>query len=919
MKIVHYFKHFDELNSNLFQLLNDQTIVVCLNEKQKSDLQQQIFNHNFLSSSQVLTYSQLQEMMFPKNLILIEDIKRYLALYVSIPADLKEKYRLNDYFSSVEFLNHVMKYFSDCKEICTHPKDIFYRIEDDCEWKDWQTQMLNDLLIIYQNYHEYLVNRGFTDSVFYDINEMSSDQLDSYTQMIFYAFYEWKLWDIKCLEFLESKLQIHLFNLGHQSVFDSQGLNLKKVQWDDFFDTSTELKNKLQIFKSKNAFGLQRQVLNYLSDVQANTIVDFDIEQSTFYQKVNPDVFEISTKKDFNQSHLYKFLAQISEALSEMMIEPQRNKQLIPLKSVFHLLQQEEIYKILNVNKTESLKLSLSRIFTLLNAESLFYLDFDQECLNLFKKDFFEDEALALIQQTLLLLKTYDAFDNMDDLLKYLSNWEQNQLYRLLLDQSIDSSDEIEVFLTAMNNIKGILKLQVIDSFSSISPSKKQSGVNLSFVLEFLRAKQFKVKREKTEQTKIRVLEFSQSYAQKTKATLMLNLQENHLPSVRKAPFILMDYQKKKLGLKNYDQEQLIEKYLFISLIRNATQMAFFYHENQDENVQRSSFLEELLLFTGIIEPVELDDIDYQDFYQKRFPLTNPILPDSSQLHTLSFYKMPFHCESPFELSYYSWAKLKQNSFSWYLDFYRHFSRFNPLEKPHLSYLNLGVLVHKLIEKVINDKSLHRLTSQSDMVQRILVMIDQEIADPRTFYYKMPHNFDEAFFNLFLRDFLAENIVHFLLGIDLLNADQKMITEEDFSYLHSVRENLSVKMKGKVDLYLSVDEQHCIIDIKTGNGSKEQLDFYRVLWFNQMKDYWEVFVSKIHNILTKYPYCREQIDSEEEMITKNSKLLDQIDEEIIRLFDQACVPAERMNKKDEYHLISRQKEFLHLLSERKTS
>lgn len=919
MKKVHYFSHFNQLNTTLLSFTDDQTLIVCHNEKQKSDLQKMFFNNHFLNSTQVITYSQLQKKLFSHEEILIEDIKRYLALYASIPQELKDKYRLNDYFSSVEFLNHVLKFFSDCKEICTLPKDIFYRIEADCEWKDWQTEMLNDLVLIHKNYDEYLKARGFTDSVLDHINNINLDYLGEVSQIIFYAFYDWNLWDIRCLESLKEKYSVHLFNLGNESVFDNQGLHIKQFQFSDFFNSPEELISKVQLFKSKNAFGLRRHVLNQISEHHADTIIDFDIDQSNFYQKLNPDYFDLSSKYDFNQSPVYKFLAQISDALSEIVIEPKRNKKLIPIKSLFHLLQQEEIYKVLNIKKTDELKLSLSRIITQLNADSLFYLDFDQECLNFFKKDFFEEEAIDMINKTLNLIQTYDAFEDMTNLLDYLVNWEKNQLFTLLCTHSLDSSDELEVFLTALNNIKGILDLQVIDNFSVISPSKKQSAVNLSFVLEFLRAKQFKVKREKTDQTKIRVLEFSQSYAQKTQDTLFINLQENHLPSVRKAPFILMDYQKRKLGLKNYDQEKLIEKYLFISLLLNTDKMAFFYHENQDENIQRSSFLEELLLFTGTIDPVELDDVNYQDFYKKRYPIINPVLSDASQLHNPAFYKIPFHSVSEFELTYYSWAKLKQNSFSWYLDFYRNFSRFAPLEKPHLSYLNLGILVHELIEKVIKDQSQNTPKSQDQLFQIVLELIEQKITDPKTFYYKMPHNFDEVFFHLFLKEYLVWNISSYLFSLNLSDQDQKVKTEKNFSYTHPIREQLSVKMKGRVDIYLSQGQDHCITDIKTGNGSKDQLDFYRVLWFNQINEKWETFVSKIHNILTNYAYCREQINSEEEMNEKNERLLNQIEEEITRLFDQSCMPAERMNKKDEYNLISRQKEFLHLLSERMPS
>jgi len=86
----------------------------------------------------------------------------------------------------------------------------------------------------------------------------------------------------------------------------------------------------------------------------------------------------------------------------------------------------------------------------------------------------------------------------------------------------------------------------------------------------------------------------------------ILNVVEGILPDKKRAQFLLSENQRKKLGLKTYEDITLRDKYYFYRLLTSSRQVTIFTRNDLEENIEISSFLEELKLHDLLEEPVNL-------------------------------------------------------------------------------------------------------------------------------------------------------------------------------------------------------------------------------------------------------------------------------------------------------------------------
>jgi len=932
MPEIKYYDNLRDMQDAFLKTDIENSLVLCQDYKQVSYIQKRLQQEYGLLNGQIMTYKDFMKVISASDYVQIEDIKRYLCLYESISIKLKEKYKLNDYFSSVEFLNNALNYFNDLKTACLSIDQLKEKLQDEAGIKDWQGEMMDDLAEIYDAYRTYLNQKSYTDPVFMTYDMLDFQMVKLCQQIIYFDLYDFEEIDRKIIQKLEAEnIPVILYIQGNSELFDSEDMKIKAIEAEKLLSDN---KPEIRLFQSKNVFGMQRQLLNQVSDKKISCLIDFDIRNQSFYQQLNPEYFEVNSAVELNHTAVYRFLDQMSMMLREITEDTDNGKKLIPIYYLFHWLMNPDVLQYMGCFDDQIIIRRMSRCFYNLNAEGWFYFDTEGEFTSaLSQKDYYTPVA-DLISQALNVIKRFAEFSTINEIIEHLLNWQENHLNRLLyrhqpdtesqpeIKELLDSSDEFDVLLTALVNLKSISQLGIPENPDEIFNSV---DAKLSFIVEFLRGKSYKVKQKASEEKRISIHDFEESSQVQGENIAVLNLQEGVLPSVRKTAFLLTEQQRKVLKLKTWDDIRALEKYCFYKLLNNNNTVSLFYYDNQDDNIQRSSFIEELRFLIPDLKPVLLDDIAYQDYFDSMITQKESLIQnDKSVLKNPEFYRIPFvNCDEAedahhtLRLNYYSWSGLYKNRFNWYLDFYRNFSVFKEIEKPYLSYQTLGNIVHTVIEKLIKQKVYKEIQDENKLVSEIRKRFDDELNN--RYYYKSAHNFDGQFFKYFLKETLIRNIYRFLYSIFMTENCDTVYSEKDFNRLITLDDNLTVDLNGRVDLLIRNNEGFSLIDVKTGAGSKDQLDFYRYLWSAYKPDNWQCLIVKIFNMVKDFASNADKTDSEENLILKNAKLFDKIRETVQLLFKEGCYPSAKPDSYDQYSAVSRQDQFIQMVEEKKQS
>nr|HPR18537.1 PD-(D/E)XK nuclease family protein [Candidatus Cloacimonadota bacterium] len=307
-----------------------------------------------------------------------------------------------------------------------------------------------------------------------------------------------------------------------------------------------------------------------------------------------------------------------------------------------------------------------------------------------------------------------------------------------------------------------------------------------------------------------------------------------------------------ELGLKTYEDITLRDKYYFYRLLCNCRKAVIFTRSNQEEDVEISSFLEELKLHDLVQEETPLHFAElHKQLFGKLLNSAERTIPSPKNLPE-NFFAFPFDpADFPnqkFDLNFYSWEKLKNNPFEFYL------KQLNsePVRKSEIETDFSGKLIGNITHEVINDvfkrltEVYHSNRFQHNFVWNTKLYVQQAIEHytqfERNFKYLSPHNFSENYFRHIFLPLLADGIENFFYRLhNDFQFSEKTITvlpesgaslERDFIRWH----DLEICLKGRPDLRIHTEEKKYIFDFKTGVYSRqknyeEQLQFYEEIYY----------------------------------------------------------------------------------------
>jgi len=399
----------------------------------------------------------------------------------------------------------------------------------------------------------------------------------------------------------------------------------------------------------------------------------------------------------------------------------------------------------------------------------------------------------------------------------------------------------------------------------------------------------------------------------------ILNVVEGILPDRKHTQFLLSENQRRELGLKTYEDITMRDKFYFYRLICNCESAVIFTRADLEQNIEVSSFIEELKI-QKIVE--ESESIVFPNLHKKLFStlLENRTitLPDRTEILN-KFHSFPFNSddfpENQIDLSFYKWEKLHNNPFEFYLEFISKIKKHIVEIEEDFSAKLIGTIAHEIITKVWKrlmgvyktPKFKHNFVYNTK--QYVQQAIENYLQYNQDFIYISPHNFSNRYFYKVFIPLLVEGIENFFYRLhnDLKLSDIPIEVFPETSTNGKKKftqvEELAIYLKGRPDLRIHIENSKYIFDFKTGSSNsqkirryKKQLQFYEHICY-------DTDIPGIISNLNSYLFFVEQKDMKQ--ITKRIDLKQEIEESIEQVVEKGYGLAEKADKYEQIEVTRR--------------
>jgi len=890
------------LNQNILQTaLNEINSEKCLllfpTRKSKREAQKLYQPKWDFSEHQFLTMDEWKKSLFISDKPILKEEKRTLALFQSLSAVSKDFFKIKAYHQSIEFAYKFFGFWEEMQEELISNDSITKVLSAKQTSGDWQLNSFEHLLQIKYNYQKHLNKINFTDTII--IRNRESYCESNFNKIIVVNQFYFTNFEKKLLS--SFKEQVVLLSQIPAECFVEEDLKISP----DF--NANHIKpfftNKLRMYTSFDQSQMIAQMTTALATTEKSTIIDFQFERQPYAHLLSNEFFSKSTSLNFPSTRFFHFFQVISEMLNSIIWEGQPF--LISMQSILALVSNDDLlrYFIKDISERESIR---SYIFKLIDNDFK-YLDLEFIQQN-------KSEFIPLFEHVFKLLKNFRKLSTIKNLIDYI---DENLDLEYLLADLQNTTDVAEVFYESLADFKSIEEIELIGNWKDIFPTKLAENL-LKLFLDYLKSKKLKLETstsptcfEITTLQDTRNLEFQNLY--------ILNVVEGVLPDRKHTQFLLSENQRKELGLKTYEDIILRDKFYFYRLLCSCQNVAAFTRNNLEENIEISSFLEELKLHDM------LEEVDAVDFSNLQKQIFNNLLksnhleiPNKQNLPENFFYfqydKNAFP-DNKLSLSFYKWEKLKNNAFEYYLEFIVDLCKHVTEIGNDFSSRLIGTISHEIITLVWKRliDVYHSNEFKHNFVHNTKLYVEQSIEHylkyNRDFRYISPHNFSDNYFQKIFLPVLTEGIENFFYrlhnDLHLSNKDIKVFPETEKSMEKKFTDinDLEIYLKGRPDLRIHADDHKFIFDFKTGNS-----DYAKLKRYNQQLQFYEnicylIELPAIVEKLNSYLFFVEQKNLKR--LTKRTELKDEISERFDQIMNEGFGLAEKKDKYEEIDITRR--------------
>lgn len=804
--------NYIDLKKNIFEEVinnNEKNVYIFNSYQNKKEAEKYITSPLFSKKPLFLTLNEFKEILFAKNSVLLREEKEVLMFYEALTVKDKEILKVDNYYDIIDVAANFLNFYKELNE---------YQVKKIKNLEEWQKEKYKIFEKIKLQYTDLLIKKGYT-SPFLN-NDISNINLGYFVNNARFHF-------MNILSFtpLEKLILIKLNKTNEINIhidIAKKDYNEKELKIKNF-TLQKELKSNVKIYEVGEPF---LEIINVLEAINKNNIkydiFDANFENNNYSKILSDDMLEIDTPIKLTDSKIYLIINSLYRLLNTS--EYKNNLIVLNLNEILKLIQYKVFNKYFNINLID-----IKYIENLINQD---YKYFNKSIDSDFKES--KEKFVQILKEIEKILK----FKNLKDYVKYLENIN----LELLKDNSFE--DEISKYFEALSEIVVIEDMNIVTSWTNYFKKGKISEGLFRLVLKYLRFK--KIKKVKEEKSSNKICDIKMVTNKKYENLILMNITEGVFPSKFKPSFLLTESQRVNLGLKSYEMGKIEEKYHFFKSIYNSDNIIIFTTKNESNNIEISSFVEELSLKykIEIVKP-QITQEHYKEiidniFIKKDYPVIFDNEKDQLLFEIADFKNETLH------ISAYDHKILKECYYKFYLKkIARLEEKTNEIEYKIDKRL-FGIIIHNILE-IIGKQMKNRLLDNNfyisnseikKVLNETLMKIDLKL--PTTFqkYY------DEILFPI-----VVEAVEKFYLELNKIMNNEKIsdVLIEKSKTLSLIKDRINVELSGRIDLVIETMSNHHLFDYKSGSGHFSQLDFYSILFYgesNLSKKY-------IYNIMDK--------------------------------------------------------------------
>ncbi|MEA2095938.1 MAG: PD-(D/E)XK nuclease family protein [Candidatus Cloacimonadota bacterium] len=823
------------LNQNiLHEALNELDSGKCLllfpTRKSKQEAQKlyqpdwDFYEHKFL------TMDEWKEEIFHSKLPILKEEKRTLMFYRALSKENKDFFRIKTYFQSIELANNFFSFWEEIAEEMISEDDIDEVLFSKNTANDWQHNTFQQLLQIKEQYFKLLRKEQFSDTIFlHEINDIQFE-LNFDKIVVVNQFYFTEL-EKNILHKFDEKVVIYL-------QIPPKFYNEEDLTFKENFDAGvlqSVLKQKVRVITSSEQFQMIGDLLSTIDLQQKNTIIDFKFNSRSYAGFLSREYYSISNNLPFSGTSLFRFFQTLQDLLHSIVWEG--TPFLLSLQELLNAALSDDFLEVFenDKNKHEQIRTFLFKCID----NDIQYLDLDY-----FTKH--EEKFRDVFKKIFNLIVEVRKIDSITALINFIENHINIEK---LTENKNAKTDILKVFYELLSDFASIEQIELIANWNQIFP--RNISVNLwQLFLDYMKPKQIKYSLKNQFDNRVQVTSLQDTRNLHFENVYVLNAIEGILPATKHIQFLFSENQRKKLSLKTYEDIKLRDKYYFYRLLATSHNVTVFTRTNLEENIEVSSFIEELKLF-DLIDEVELPEADlYQQIFTAILKDNGHPLPNQNEI-SADFFSIPFDKadlnNNEFPLSFYKWEKLKKDPFAFYLEFITDLKKRDPLLSQDFSNKLIGTISHSVFTKIWERliEVYHGNKMHHNFVFNTKQYVDQAIE--HFIKYKMkyisPHNYSENYFRNIFIPILKDGIANFFYRLhnDLKFTDEHITVFPETGKTEQKKffklDDIEISLRGRADLRIhSAKDIPHIFDYKTGsmNAGKikrynEQLQFYEFI------------------------------------------------------------------------------------------
>ncbi len=839
---------FDENRENTTYIFNSQIEA----SKAQSFFQKKIgFTEN-----QFLVLSEWEENILDSDYPILKEDRRLIAFYNSLSDENKRFFKISDYFQSVKFAYKFFNFWEEFAENLLN--DSVLKIKFDNEYifeNENQMETFRMLKSIKNAYKIFINKKNFSDKIFQS-EDFKITKIDS--DLIFINIRNFTELQKKIVEEFEKQgFTAKIYFWGDDQVFNKSKLSLNSFSFKDLDNLSQK---NISIYIGNNA---DNSFYDFLENGNnSDFLIDFNLEESPYYHLLNSDSFDFGNSVSFRESPIFLFFTTLNSLLHDLIYEKNENQYLIPIYSLINAIKEKRFAKyFLEDNSDEYLIPDvISFLNNLWDDKSLRYLDLSNQVLKYFKR---KSDICDYIKNITGLLYSILSIKNIKDFCDFIGKNEPIEIEKIITEDEIKKYNFLELFYRALADfsvIEDIIEIKNRDKM--FHPSKfKDKNIAVSqgiirLFLEYLKSKNSRVEYHKNEK-KIKISQFDKTDYVFRKNIAILNLIESNLPSKRQNRFFWTEYQRGKLGLKTIEDISLENKYRLYQMISLANSSHLYTYNDPEENIEISSFVEELRLdVAGIKIFKNTKNYSYRKLVETNFLSNGKIKINPDYKTDKKFYSFEFD-EHIFEqsFSYYSLQMLMKNPFMFFLNKLK-INEIEVTDEQYFSNKFLGILIHSVLnnnwQRILEAHNSATFKHDFTLFENngnIEKSLKSYIENNPFYYFQIPHNFSARYFDLIIKPIIIENSTFFFKKFgEKFNFNNELITvfsEKNDEHQKSSEKIIfpkndgltsDIKIKVRADLRVESKNNKVIIDYKTGLGSDDQLLIYERYYYDNFEN-----------------------------------------------------------------------------------